>query len=198
MTLLLLFSCGPLRLDPTDTARTDTATDTADTGADTADSGADTADSVDPGPLPSCGWTGSGPYHIPDPGPGDGYCVDHETNDTPDQANPCGVADSEIAAQLYIHGSTGPDDPADWFVFVAGWSSTYDGQYSWWETDTDLLDQRMYEVTDDCTDLVLVAEWATKSTFGENTNHKAGIDIVPGTIYALEFAHGEGEGDWFT
>jgi len=168
----------------------------------TVDSAVDTSGETDSAvafELPTCGWTGAGPYRVPDPGRvGDGYCNDTEPNDGPDAAVPCGVVDSPFSAQIYVRGRLSDTDTADWFVFVAGEKSDFNGQYSWWETGTDLLDQVLYEVTDDCTDLVEIKRWTSTSREGENLSHTDGVTIVPARIYAVSFEHVEGAGTWFT
>ena len=168
------------------------------------DSAASSTDSGDTGspPLPSCGWTGGGPYTIPFPGtePHED-CADEEPNSTPDEAVPCGLIDSPFGAAIYVlarPGSLGEGDEADWFVFMAGPNTDTIGQYSWWAEDVDLLDQVLYEVTEDCTDLVEVKRWATTSTEGEHSSHSDPATVTPNRIYALEMVRVEGEGEWFT
>lgn len=81
--------------DGTDTElglSTDTETGTEE-GSETS---SDTEGATETGELPplaTCGYTGSGPYIIPPPGEGDGYCADVEPNNNPNEAVQCGHSD---------------------------------------------------------------------------------------------------------
>lgn len=182
------------------------AGDKADDARIDADSAAADVGDSDPGdsqaPLPTCGWTGDGPYTVPFPGtePHEN-CADAEPNDSPDQAVACGLIDAPFGAALYVLGPPGSlseEDASDWFVFMTGPDTDLIGQYSWWESGTNLLDQVLYEVTEDCTELVEVKRWDSTSTTGEHQDHTDPVEVRPNAIYALEMRRIDGEGEWFT
>jgi len=195
--LLLMLGCDlhePRQVN----ADTDTDTDT-DTDPDT-DSETDTETDTDTDypPAVTCGWTGDGPYTIPDPGESDGSgnCSDNEPNDTPDQAVTCGTSGTAFSAAIYCAGSLGGADAADHFVFRTHFISDLVSQYSYWNSGGNLLDQVLFEVTDDCTDLVEVYRWDDTDSGWENGDHGENAPVKPNTIYVMQFLNIEGVGDY--
>lgn len=165
----------------------------------------DSAETVDTGPPVEpvrCGsYLGAGPYRIPDPGDGDGYCRESEPNDDPDNAVPCGTLNSPFGDAIYftnVGRIGGEGDETDTFVVRMGPQAKSFTQYSWWDSGTNLVDQVLYEVIDDCTDLVEVHRWDSTDVRGEHLSHSQSFRVESNTIYLLEFQNVNGEGEYHT
>ena len=196
ISVLFLLACAD---DPelVDTDKVSSEIDDTDTDTDSDTSGITDTETTPPEPI-ECTWTGAGPLHIPDPGMGDGIgnCTDAEPNNSPEDATPCGTTGNAFGAAIYCGSSLGGADSADNFVLRTSVISDTFSQYSYWNTGGNLLDQVLYEVTEDCTNLVEVYRWDSTNAGWENGDHDQNAMVKPNTVYMLQFLNIEGIGDY--